>query len=204
MDKRKNKVIDIHIGESFNKLTIQRFVHFTYTPSGRKVPIVWAICECGKGKAISLWDIVSGKTKTCGFDHPHYLDRTAPAFHRLYQRYEHVAKKTGKAFEISQDEFKRITKEPCHYCGIQPKKQSIANNHTKYNTGRAISIYEYNGLDRIDSSKGYMLDNVLPCCSICNHAKHTMSYDDFIEWLDRIAKFRSKDNLIFVNGGVNV
>lgn len=50
--------------------------------------------------------------------------------------------------------------------------------------------YAYNGIDRMDNSKGYVDGNVLPCCSICNHAKHVMNYDDFISWINRIVNFR--------------
>lgn len=36
--------------------------------------------------------------------------------------------------------------------------------------------------DRIDSSKGYLLDNLVLACSICNsHRSDIISYDDFIE-----------------------
>ena len=72
-------------------------------------------------------------------------------------------------------EFKILTKENCHYCGAEP---SAAGKRT---TGNRTSNYTYNGLDRKDNKKGYEKDNVVPCCGICNHAKHTMNYEDFLK-----------------------
>lgn len=44
----------------------------------------------------------------------------------------------------------------------------------------------YNGLDRIDSSKPHVLDNVYLCCKICNYSKRDMSYQDFINWINTV------------------
>jgi hypothetical protein len=35
------------------------------------------------------------------------------------------------------------------------------------------------GLDRVDSNKGYCVDNVVPCCSICNYMKLNLDVNDF-------------------------
>lgn len=42
------------------------------------------------------------------------------------------------------------------------------------------------GLDRVDSSRGYELDNVVPCCTRCNKAKNNMSQASFIEHIIKI------------------
>ena len=34
--------------------------------------------------------------------------------------------------------------------------------------------------------KGYLIDNVVPCCALCNTAKCKLSYDEFTNWLKRI------------------
>lgn len=38
------------------------------------------------------------------------------------------------------------------------------------------------GIDRLDSSKGYVIDNITPCCRRCNVAKNGMSVMEFISW----------------------
>lgn len=49
--------------------------------------------------------------------------------------------------------------KPCHYCG------------------EAIPTA---GLDRVDNTKGYVLDNLVSCCTFCNAAKNTQTMDEFI------------------------
>jgi 5-methylcytosine-specific restriction endonuclease McrA len=53
----------------------------------------------------------------------------------------------------------------------------------------------YSGIDRKDSSKGYILSNVVSCCFTCNKAKGTMSEKEFLEWIDRIIAFRERKGL---------
>ena len=48
------------------------------------------------------------------------------------------------------------------------------------------TILKINGLDRVDSSKGYTIDNVVPCCAICNTAKNKMTQKEFKEWIKTV------------------
>jgi hypothetical protein len=51
---------------------------------------------------------------------------------------------------LSYDEYvKIIAPDSCHYCGATLPKRGY-------------------GLDRIDNSRGYSIDNVVPCCFACN------------------------------------
>lgn len=59
------------------------------------------------------------------------------------------AKKRG-ACNISKDQYFQLISRDCYYC----------NKSLKDETGV--------GLDRIDNKLGYLIDNVLPCCSFCN------------------------------------
>jgi hypothetical protein len=88
-----------------------------------------------------------------------------------YKKYELGAKERGFAFELSLEEFDTITKMPCEYCG-------------GYND--ELDGVKFNGIDRIDSSNGYIYDNCVPCCEKCNRMK--MAYDlmDFLEHVKKI------------------
>jgi hypothetical protein len=46
--------------------------------------------------------------------------------------------------------------------------------------------FVYNGIDRIDSSIGYVEGNIVPCCKACNMAKNTMGQDEFMLWVERV------------------
>jgi 5-methylcytosine-specific restriction endonuclease McrA len=43
-------------------------------------------------------------------------------------------------------------------------------------------------MDRIDSSKNYSKENVVPCCKQCNSAKSTLSQEEFFNMIKAIYK----------------
>lgn len=49
------------------------------------------------------------------------------------------------------------------------------------------------GIDRIDSSKGYVIGNVRACCKMCNIAKSVVSEQEFKDWIQRIYKHWGSD-----------
>lgn len=94
------------------------------------------------------------------------------AFRELYNSYKFkCALKRGLEFDISELQFAVLTSAPCRYCGAAPSQ--LAGREASY--GR----YLYNGLDRLNNSAGYTLDNVAPCCGHCNSAKSSQSVADF-------------------------
>ena len=52
-------------------------------------------------------------------------------------------------------------------------------------------VLKCNGIDRIDSSKGYTVENSVACCKYCNTAKNTMSVDEFLKWIGRVYEFNN-------------
>lgn len=88
---------------------------------------------------------------------------------KLYSQYVRNAKKTNKEFKLSIDEFNMITSKPCHYCG-------------EYNN---LDLKQ-NGIDRINSKKGYVKLNCVPCCKKCNYAKSDLTYNEFINHIIKI------------------
>lgn len=85
-------------------------------------------------------------------------------------------------FLLSDDEFFTLIKGNCYYCDSIPsnKMQDTQKSHQ--------DVFEYNGLDRVDNSVGYITTNVVTCCKRCNIAKNDMTHDDFISLCLRIAK----------------
>lgn len=155
--------------------------------------MVVCLCDCGRKKTISIWDLRNGKTKTCGYRHPHYEDRSEPAFNHIYNHsYGDRARKAGLPFTLSKETFRELTQRNCHYCGSPPTGVSRRGDNSRgaVKSGKYTSQYIYNGLDRINNRRGYTKGNVVPCCGTCNHAKHTMSYADFVAWLDKVADAR--------------
>ena len=50
----------------------------------------------------------------------------------------------------------------------------------------------HSGVDRKNNSLGYLPSNVVACCTVCNHAKRDMTYEEFLSWIDRLLAFRSQ------------
>lgn len=69
------------------------------------------------------------------------------------------ASKNGVIWEVTREEFETVTAMPCYYC------------HRP----------ESGGLDRLEPTGPYSMDNVAPCCWMCNRAKNTLSVQQFIE-----------------------
>lgn len=90
-----------------------------------------------------------------------------------YNLYKKSAKVRGLEFKIDKESFYTLTEQPCIYCG---------------------ELNEYNGLDRIDSSIEYTIENVAPCCSICNKMKLDHSKEFFFEHIKKIIKYQEDNN----------
>ncbi len=185
------------IGKKYGKLTVIEDRGLRVLGGKRRMTEVLCRCDCGTERTVLLNDIRSGKTKTCGSNHPHYEDRSVPAFNFVYDHaYRARVIDRGLAFELTKDQFRTITQMDCHYCGAAPSHSAPRS----VMTGKFKSQYVCNGIDRKDNGQGYTIENCVPCCSVCNHAKHTMGYEQFIMWISRayhhVAATRAMEELI--------
>lgn len=111
------------------------------------------------------------------------------AFRSLFGAYKRNALNQRKVcFELTKEQFKEITSNNCNYCGTAPS--SIRNGDALRSKGKSSGIYVYNGIDRVDSSKGYTIDNVVSCCSICNFMKRDMQVLEFMNHIEKIYKHK--------------
>lgn len=85
-----------------------------------------------------------------------------------YGMYHTSAKKRNLEFALDVDEFKEIVYKPCYYC-----------KHQKHD--------EVNGIDRINSNIGYVMNNIVPCCNVCNYAKGSQTIKEFIQHCKKVA-----------------
>ena len=85
-----------------------------------------------------------------------------------YRVYRKRASNKGLNFDLSLEEFSDLTSLVCYYC----------NQLTFEKT--------YVGLDRIDNSKGYSRDSLVPCCKRCNYMRWTLNQKDFLNHVERI------------------
>jgi len=107
-------------------------------------------------------------------------------FNRLFRTYKRNALNRNLSFELTKNDVFKLTKNKCFYCGAIPS--TIVKSKAEY------SNYIYNGIDRIDNNKGYSSDNVVPCCKICNQAKHGLSQRGFLLWVSQVYLFQHSEN----------
>ncbi len=107
-----------------------------------------------------------------------------------YYTKRNALRRRGHDFCLSKDEFYQLSISNCHYCGDSPKgtcyptaKKGGRNSKMVYDHDRPS---KFNGIDRVDSSKGYSFDNCVTCCKDCNYAKRSMSVDEFKKWIFRL------------------
>lgn len=151
-------------------------------------------CICGNEKWIRKYNVINGKTKSCGCMRSEYarqnclnvlvearrLPEGVAAIRKLLREYKSAAKQRDFQFELSEEEFLNITIQNCFYCGLVP-----SNVQESYH---GCGTYTYNGIDRIDNALGYTIENSVPCCTPCNIAKRAMTETEFYLWADRLHK----------------
>lgn len=151
----------------------------SYLSSGAKV---WKV-QCQNCKNITFGTMTEIKKHlVCGNCKERPKGETGLLQH--YNTYVDKAKRRNIQFNLSLEEFKAITSQNCHYCNDEPKP-------IKYITTE-WSQYFGIGIDRMNNNQGYILSNCLPCCSTCNKAKLTMSYQKFTDYLKRLIEFHKQ------------
>jgi hypothetical protein len=148
-------------------------------------------CDCGTERIVLGFSLKSGQSKSCGCSTYELLSKFMTGFHkkgglikestarnRVLRAYRKGAESRGLVFNLTDTLFDKLIASPCFYCGQEP-----SNRQSTIRGG----IFLYSGIDRKDASIGYTPDNVVACCFICNDMKGTLSYDDFIEQLNKIS-----------------
>lgn len=92
------------------------------------------------------------------------------------------SRKRGLPCEISLEHLVSLWERQrgkCHYTGVTLSFDGL---------GRPESV----SLDRVDSTKGYVADNVVLCCNIVNLMKNKMTVDELVGWCHRIINHRQE------------
>lgn len=97
-----------------------------------------------------------------------------------YNHYMKSAKERNLEFRLTKAEFRELVEQNCFYCGAEPQ--------VRYTSKNLHGEYAWNGIDRVDNAIGYLKDNCVPCCSMCNFAKSTHTKEEFLNWIERVYK----------------
>lgn len=179
MTRAKNR-----LGERHGRLVVIEQLDSIETHNGKDSR--W-LCQCDCGNQVAVRGrSLSKTTKSCGcykrdkIRESKLLPEGQSSFNQMVSKYKLRADKKDLPFTLTLDDVKAITKMPCAYCGAAP-------SNGKNRKGNHNGEYIYNGIDRYDNTKGYTLDNSVPCCATCNRAKNDLSIQDWHEWLHTIS-----------------
>lgn len=90
-----------------------------------------------------------------------------------FTTYKGAAKSRNMSFNLTLEQFETFWKKSCFYCGCE---------------------IETIGIDRVDNSKGYQMDNCVSCCEKCNKDKRSIT----VQMAQKIVEFKENqliDNL---------
>lgn len=175
-----------YTGSKFNKFTVVGL--YGRVSTGRS----WWVCrcECGNEKICRLDALKASVSKDCGCGEFSRRQSAAVEINRKMGRtgglhkdisvYKANARNRAVEWALTDQEATDLMLGSCHYCGIEPCGGVTTKMLNK--------VPFRNGIDRVDSTKGYSLDNVVSCCAACNLGKGKMPAEDFLAWANRIAK----------------
>jgi len=107
-------------------------------------------------------------------DKDHRNELARKNINRAFYSYQKDAKRRNISFYLTKDEFVDIVQHPCAYCGIIEEEKN------------------FNGVDRVDSKKQYIVDNCVSACTLCNYLKHVMPVDLFFQRIEHILTHTGK------------
>ena len=158
------------------------------------------LCKCDCKNIISVRKnlLMDGKkqTKSCGCLQKEIIKEIGKQckfpigvkpLNDFIHSYKQRAKKGNYSYSLTREEFSNLIKQSCYYCGNPPLELKRAD--WKLRNDFLIA----NGIDRINSNKGYELNNVVPCCGDCNYAKSNLSQIEFFKMIDRIYHLHSHE-----------
>lgn len=180
------------VNKKFGKLLVLSSHSDTYvTVNGRKVQRKYwdCKCDCGKITTVSSWNLTRGRAKSCGClrkVNPKRVNTNRQAYGEssktyVINCYKRHARNIGLEFNLTREECLDLFSKNCIYCGGQPSN--------KVEKKGLYGIFIYNGIDRVQNKKGYLKDNCVPCCKICNDMKGSMESKAFYNQIQKIFEF---------------
>lgn len=177
--KRDLRKLDL-TGKIFGKLNV-----VDVAPKSKKHNNWLCKCECGKQCIVSTGNLLSGNSMTCGCSH-----NLTGEMHPSWKGYKNISGRTfcvmennairrGIYFNLTINELGDLFEKQNGKCALTGWNLILSKNNT--NTA---------SIDRIDSTKGYIIDNIQWVHKDVNKAKNTLSQDKFIEMCQAVSKYK--------------
>jgi hypothetical protein len=172
-------------GKKYGRLT---FVRPTDQRDGGRV--VWEmLCDCGNTIYKRYDNVVNGGSVSCGCKLQEIKALIGTRSVRKHHPRISVARQRWACMyrDCNFDLFLKLSQQPCAYCGRGPHRtSSLPSTIAQSEYQKKEGVFTYNGLDRVDNTKGHTEGNVVPCCWTCNHMKGQLTREEFIAHIERV------------------
>lgn len=202
--KKNNKqscgCIDEFTYTNYKKGRLTLIKRSTTKASGSATYMWEALCECGTECRVIPHHVVNGNVSSCGClkkDMMVDVCKELGTRSRKYPPHISTARDIWSARYADGcdfDTFLTMSQELCHYCGSPPTRTwNVASG--KKDAGeiqKRDGNFTYNGLDRVDSTRDHSVDNIVPCCTLCNSLKSNLTTEEFYALASRMHAHYSK------------
>lgn len=142
-----------------------------------------ALCSCGAETVIipkRIHERIGCRNCAKGRSKPHkQLPNNEALFNIVVTQYKRSAKKRKIAYQLTDKQVIDLVIQDCHWCGNPPSRKTYL---PKYPNRFILT----NGIDRVNNTLGYTINNCVPCCKQCNIAKRTLTREEFLSWINRV------------------
>jgi hypothetical protein len=149
----------------------------------RMIKVRCEYLNCGKIFITRMTAIRYGHSQTCGClraeaSFRNHKPKGQSGLNQAYRSHKGGAKSHG-CEPLPKEIWLELSQQNCFWGNCPPSNISVTTGGTT-KQGKEWSKFIYNGIDRVDSNKGYELDNCVPCCFTHNGMKSDLTKEDFL------------------------
>jgi hypothetical protein len=162
------------------------------------------VCICGKHSTISTWHLNNSKTKSCGctnvkgrFKAKCVGDLSASYYSSF--KYSRQTKGIDFSDDLSMGHLWYLYEQQKGRCALSGIPIALNPQWSQQNNGKPTKIVQTASIDRIDSSKGYIIGNVQWVHKDINYMKGGLSDLEFIIFCRQVVKNNEHLNISDIN-----
>lgn len=173
------------IGQKFGEWTV---LEYKSCIPGEKTGRYICKCKCGEEHLISSTSLKKGKSKQCR--RCYYASQLQHPIGRLWKQAKGGAKLRNLSFNVTKDDMWNLFEKQGRKCALSGLDLIIGHyrNDTLGIDDRHLTTAS---LDRIDSNRGYEVDNIQWIHKRINQMKWYYPQNEFIEYCKLIANYNS-------------